>query len=475
MALQLFVSYTRQDQQLASKLAAQLRLPAGKEVKTFIDVDQLPSGLAFSPSITQRINASDWFVLVYTQGEKRYEYPMFEAGQYFDSHDLIEPAEVDASREHGKPPGRFCCLYDTVDIPEVFRPYQSYRVFSYHSDYGEQYSRLHGIQSESDFYDHVPLQHFLSDFYSTPKSNPILPTYMDSSNRDTRILIAKTISEAFDANAFDKIVNEDVLQHRLDLHITREQIAGNSNKPLFDEMELLGQKETIRLFGLVATTDLTWKDLRQVFVELGRPAPWMDEMEFGIASVVSRRRLPEPMDISFTIPSDQEHGRTFRPVLARFQEYQRGSFNFYISLYESKFRTLTNSDLLISGIIMGSRFRDMIDDVQIFDDNVKGGALSSAARAIRRRLSLIEAEAFELGLTNPAKLTSAMNDEHREEVVAFFDQWEPIRGRFVSALEDIEVKADVKDKKRVGEVYASLRPINKKFLTACAESYRSSL
>jgi hypothetical protein len=437
MTMQVFVSYTRPDHQLASKLATQLSLPAGNDIKAFID-DQLKSGLAFAPSLTRRISSADWFILVYTQGEdKRYEYPMFEAGQYFDSHDLIEP--VDAGGEFSqrasdnktdgqatiarrtRPEGRFCCLFDTKDIPEVFRAYQSYRIFSFNSEEGEKFQKLHGIQTEEDFYEQVPLQKFLLDFYATPKgAGPIYPNYDTSSNRNQRILIAKTICEAFDANAFDKMINERVLQHRIDVCITPD--LRRSGKPNFDEMLLLGQDESLRLFGLATTSDLKWKDLRQVFVELGRPSPWMDEMELTMAAILGRRPLPTPMDISFTIPTEQGITRTFRPVLARFQQFQRGSFNFFISLYESKYRLLTDADLLISGIIMGSRFKELIADVQIFEANLKGAALSSTARSIRRRLLLIEAEAFELGLTNPAKLTNAMNAEHKGQVGEFFSE-----------------------------------------------------
>ena len=68
---------------------------------------------------------------------------------------------------------------------------------------------------------------------------------------------------------------------------------------------------------------------------------------------------------------------------------------------------------------MGSRFKELIADVQIFEANMKGAALSSTARSIRRRL---EAEAFELGLTNPAKLTNAMNAEHKGQVGEFFSE-----------------------------------------------------
>src|ERR1700730_7309842 len=198
-----FISYNHLDQLLVSRIATQLRLPAGALVEVFTDRD-LPAGREFSPVLSGNIGEADWFLLIYTQGEKRYEYCMFEAGQYFNNHHLKDDADPISDRHAA--PGRFCCLYDTPDIPAVFGSYQSYQIFSFNSDLGFRFRQINSIKDEADFYERVPLQRFLKDFFGSPRQSPVRPTYAQDDDRDLRVQIAKAISEAFDANSFDKVV-----------------------------------------------------------------------------------------------------------------------------------------------------------------------------------------------------------------------------------------------------------------------------
>ena len=365
--------------------------------------------------------------------------------------------------------GRFCCLYDTPEIPEVFKQHQNYKVFAYNSDAGKQFRRMHdNIRTEEDFYESVPLQRFLREFYANPSANPVVPAYIDADSRATRISIAKSISEAFDANAFDKIINEHVLQHRLDIHITSDLARTNKGKPDFASMLLTGQKETLSLFGLVPTSDLKWANLRKIFG--GHSTAWMDEIELGIEGVVGEDHgLPCPIDVTFTLPTS-EH-RHFRPVLARFQEFQKGSYNFFVSLYESTHRQLNDAELLISGMTLGSEFKDLINDKEIFDSTIQDDNLVAASRKLRRQLALIEGESSELDLTNPAKLRDALSEKHKSEADDFFNQWKSLREKWLKALSKLEATKDPMDKKILMEVYEELKPINIKFLVACAESY----
>src|SRR5205823_5427991 len=126
---------------------------------------------------------------IYTQGEKRYEYCMFEAEQYFNSHHLKDDVETSSDRS----PGRFCCLYDTPDIPAVFGSYQSYQIFSFHSDLGLRFRQINSIKDEADFYERVPLQRFLKEFFGSPKRGPIRPSYGQDDDRDLRVQLAKAI------------------------------------------------------------------------------------------------------------------------------------------------------------------------------------------------------------------------------------------------------------------------------------------
>jgi hypothetical protein len=54
-------------------------------------------------------------------------------------------------------------------------------------------------------------------------------------------------------------------------------------------------------------------------------------------------------------------------------------------------------------------------------------------------------------------------------------EWEKIRSEFIAALADLEEKQNTNDRKRIQKVFDDLGPINIKFLTACAESYGSTL
>jgi hypothetical protein len=148
MPTRTFISYNREDHQLAIKLSNQIRLPASRDIETSVDTESLSPGLLFSPALSRFVVLADWFILLYTQGNKRYEYSMFEAGQYFNSHHMdstTPPPET-------KTLGRFCCLYDTPEMPEVFRQHQNYQVFTFNSETGKSFRRMHNdIRTEDEF------------------------------------------------------------------------------------------------------------------------------------------------------------------------------------------------------------------------------------------------------------------------------------------------------------------------------------
>src|SRR3954468_2786298 len=177
-----FVSYARNDHQIAKALHEELIDINRDRVECFLDTETIESGEGWEKKLEWALARADWLVCIYT-GEQS-EFCGYEIG-VFTKGKALEKATATS---------RLVCLYDAPEFPGVFRRHQN-RFVGFPPEYlppGQTFD-------ETDFYQNSELAKFFENFCSY--RNLYVPRDPPGFRRQAEMLVskAKRITDAFRA------------------------------------------------------------------------------------------------------------------------------------------------------------------------------------------------------------------------------------------------------------------------------------
>ncbi|WDE06659.1 toll/interleukin-1 receptor domain-containing protein [Thalassomonas viridans] len=435
--VRVFLSYLTEDNHVAEVIKKEL-IGYDERIEIFKADDSLRAGVNYKTQLRDSLNDSDWLLLIYTNQNKDWQWPIFE-GSYFLAANSTENED-----------SRLCCLYDSDKRPKPFSDYQSYKaeVYKPKLDDDEQINKY----ASKEFYHNSALFKFLVKFLSYPDEHPIRSNPLKC--QDNLIASASRIAEAFLENRSNTVEKQYFYLPRLELTVknTAEQWCDegwlNVNVLFDSKSQMLLQTQE---------SSMKWDEFKDYIVRvagIGSPPLWLLQLEESVNIALTAGRNPAPLTALFY---SQETKRFYRPQLSRVDKYLNGNSKFFIMLVEqlpSDFKKHEDLGFLLSGLISGGRFKfEFIDPllVRLAKGFRTDSKFDECGQSMLDQIVSIEAEAAQHGLLDPAAMIEVFPEKDRRAIQALYDEWGEVRAKIFALISERE-----NNHKTVEEVVAEL-------------------
>lgn len=458
--VRVFLSYLSQDESLARIVNQELTSLGVDRIEVFQAHDQVRSGTRWKSQILKKLKQSDWFLMIYTDPDRDWEWPIHEAVAF----ETIRMAD-------GTGDNRLCCLHATDKYPRTLSDYQHHRVevFEPDADVNEVTNRLHlerFYENESRVYQ------FLRSFIGYPVDNPIINDQPAMRNR--LIDSAHRISTEFQAAITEKIKRRVSYPPLLEINVDAPDAQGVASLQGKSKVTLNEKSRDIFRIGQEA---LPWQDFLQRYAQIksdADPLIWTQQLETAI-NMAANDGIPQA---NFAVLYSDWNQSFLRPVLTRQEIFYSGKRKFYVALIEQPamdFRRHREIGLILAGLMLASRFRyeflmgqaRELSNIRDFRDYDPFGKESI------QTIVTIEAEASQHGLLNPDALIKAFEAKDRHRVETWFHSWFALRDRLFELFDKpLDGKAGLTAvRKEIRAIIEELKIINSQFLWKAIKRY----
>ncbi len=462
--VKIFLSYLTEDIKIAEVIQRELHA-LSERIEVFAAFDALRAGDDWKRQLGQELENADWFLLIYTDPRKNWDWPIHEATTF--------EASKNKDDAHDR---RLCCLHDTDDRPSPLSQYQSHKVDMFVPDLmdDEEATRL----KREEFYKNSRLYSFLSELCQWPAGNPIKTDLARS--RDQLLSACDNVAQAFNNNRSDAIRDESYYPPRMEL-VVRPIADGATSAEVVRDGNVRFGPIAERLFAIrrPENMEIKWHEFKTTFTQLndGVLPPWFLQLEDAIIDALNGI---EPRPIRFLMYSEFTNS-FYRPIVTRQKYYLSGRRKIHIIFsVQSTLDFLAHEEhgIILATLIFGSRFRFEILEpfVNKLDKMADEVELIDMVLDVKTQLEIIEGDAAQQGLTDSKAVSRVFRGRAKKTIEGLFEEWQGIR----EAIFDItgqsnEVEFDAREaRKKLMKIFKDdLIPLNDKFMDLASSRYRS--
>ncbi len=462
--VKIFLSYLTEDVKIAEVLQRELQA-LSERIEVFAAFDDLRAGDNWKRQLGQELEDADWFVLIYTDPRKNWDWPIHEATTF--------EASKNNNDAHDR---RLCCLHDTDDRPSPLSQYQSHKVDMFVADLmdDEKATEL----KKNDFYKNSRLYSFLSELCQWPASNPIKTDLARS--REQLLNACDNVAEAFKNNRSDAIRDENYYPPRMEL-VVRPISDGATAAEVARDGKVKFGPIAERLFGIrrPENMEIRWHEFKDTFTEMNDDVlpPWFLQLE---ESIIDALNGIEPRPIRFLMYSEFTNN-FYRPIVTRQKYYLSGRRKIHIIFsVQSTLDFLAHEEhgIILATLIFGSRFRFEIVEpfVNKLDKMADEVDLIDMVLDVKTQLEIIEGDAAQQGLTDPKAVSRVFRGRAKTTIEGLFEEWQTIRQEIFEITgqsNELDFDAAEARKKLLKVFKSSLIPLNDKFMDLASSRYRS--
>ena len=458
--IRVFLSYLSQDESLARIVCQQLRSLNANRIEVFFARDRINSGTSWKKKILKELQRSDWFLMLYTDPDRNWEWPIHEAVAF----DTIRMSD-------GVGDNRLCCLHATERYPKTLSDYQHHRVELFESQIGVD-DETNQMRMERFYENESKVFQFLRNFIRYPEDRPLVRD--PHALRERLIESAHKIATEFQAAITEKVRKAIAYPPLLELYVDAPIEQGTSS--LQGESQVSLNSKSRDIFG-INQDELPWEEFLRRSAEIkseADPQIWTQQLVTAI-NTAANDGIPRG---NFAVLYSDYIGSFLRPVLTRQEIYYSGRRKFYVALIEQPamdFKHHREIGLILAGLVLASRFRyefldGQVNELQRITDIAEFDSFTKESMQI---VETIEAEASQHGLMDPDALINAFEDKDRHRVESWFTRWHELREALFGIFDkpsnnqdDFQVICqDIKD------VLDGLKKINSQFLLKAITRY----
>ena len=342
-----FISYNHKDKKIAEAVLESLTA-LSPNLDVFIDRAGIEGGDDYEKKISESIQKSQWFVFVWSGGdksEKNMSWCFYEAGQF--------RAKLEASDQKESIRDRMCYLYDS-DPPTQLARYQGSLVSTNGRD--DVALPIDAENEDSLSYEKTGLFDFL-ELVLTRSAIVPLREISDPVRKLMRNGVRR-ITQAFVENWTTERIGEDVFQPRINFIVPPPSQTANGLTPA---TAVTGEFNALPNIFTIAGTTTTWADIKTVAAEQtgNEMTPlWINDMETA-AREIALGKVPTQTDF-LCLGND---GKFYRPIIARnenFRSKAKRCFVAFIPSRDRRFNLKFTTSLLLSALILSIRFRQRV-------------------------------------------------------------------------------------------------------------------
>ncbi len=423
-----FLSYRSTDEKIARAVKQELE-SLDDRIDVFAAYDDLRRGGRWKQQLMEELKAASWFILIYTDPEMDWQWPIYEATTFEALH---------AGQSGGDQ--RLCCLHDTDARPKPLSEYQANRISLFQREQGDD-EEVTELKKER-FYEESAIFRFLRDFIQYPADAPLTS---DIRRYEPRLVeAAHAISDSFVKNRQDSVTHSTYYPARIEITFRPERLKANGNGTIARGTSMAQASVFLgpiaqSIFRLANTGDLPWEEFRRNLSDeaQGQSLLWLEQLEEALLLAADGRR-PDPVMATFYSVSNR---RFYRPLLTRQEYYLSGKRTFYVLLVEqppADFSQHEEQGILLAGLILGSRFRFEFIDRRV--EQLKGELddedFRSLCANIKSQILAIESEAAQHGLLDRESLIQCFPRSDQETVSGWYEKWGAVREEVFAALDD---------------------------------------
>jgi hypothetical protein len=474
--LQVFISYAREDENIAQAIEAALRTALGSFSNVFRD-NALQFGLHFQDEIKERLDHTDLLVVI-SSGAMReaHSFPGMELGYFMGTM-----AHGDAIGR----PRRIVPIY--LDAPPApAADIEGIQIGISRSTLAlalDEYDKSLVIDKND------PMVRFLIEFQeladkyadAVRQENGLPKTLRTAEQQDLCGLVRKMQLFIFSQL---KTKPESTLKPQRQITIkTTDSALESSQNDLPPETQLIpmGGGSPLTIFGL-PNEAISWDDFCRRTSNSKFNASWID----AIATVVrSSLQNQLQVDNSQLIVSDDGQQNVYRVILTTSTHYFNGvrEFNLYFVEYlQPKDYGDTNTTMVLKGLELSCRFRSLFLERNSEFHHVmirmkKPGALVELVRDIERELNLLHRDAIRMGL-DKANVWSDFVDW--KQLLKLSQDWTPLDKEIRDCCAGIRKMTDDPGLPRLQESLADtlekvenvMRPLNTELICELTENLK---
>jgi hypothetical protein len=471
-----FISYRQEEAHVAKTLRTILMKLYRTKVKIFLADEAIRAGLEYRKQIYDGIADSNWFVLLYTDPEGDWQWPITEAARFEAVQDVRRRNnQTDHSR-------RLCVLHATPDQPKPLRDFQSYQAELPPAD--------RSADDQLAFYkEQSKIGVFFKELESFVKK--IERDDIPTEREETLANAARELCEAFEAARSNRVLGRIGYAARAYLVLDHEAIGSpqaiNHGRIVLDERARM-------IFGIERKFEnqganprqrggsaLSWSEFVTLAGDRARGSArplWVEQIEYAVEQVMHRR---SPTPVTALIYSTQMR-EYFRPVLVSQEALVGGMRRIHLLFVEHMqidFKSHSTLGILMSALILSSRFRfELIGERQRQLALAKSlAAVQSSSAAMQSQLLAIEREGAAHGLMDEETLLACFDGRGRDILERSYAGWGPMRPRLFELFQKISDATTFEEACTARSSIQSilldhLKPMNAEFLEICVERYR---
>ena len=460
--VKVFLSYLSVDESIARVVRNCLHALSDR-VDVFAAYDDMRTGTRWKQQLNEEIAAADWFILIYTDPRKNWQWPIHEATSFEASN-----IKADSSDR------RLCCLHDTEERPSPLSDYQNHIVDLFIPDLADD-EETRGLKKKR-FYEDSLIYNFFRNFCAYPEHDPL-----KSDLRRAEALIVSAchdIAEAFASNRTDDIRNENYYPPRLTVSIKPSETMTSAEVVAASTLDVGPIAQ--RLFRITQQEDsaLSWKEFKETILQLADDVMprWIGQVE---EALIDATNGIEPTPITALMYS-QYTRRFYRPVIARQQYYVSGARNLLIVFSEQPsldFSEHEEQGTILASLIVGSRFRfEFIDkELKALERADSEEQIFAKLLDIKGQIEEIEDESAQHGLLDPHAMTNLFKGQDKRRIEEMFSEWAEIRSVIFDTIElskTPDFDANKAQMEIVHRVRKDLIKLNNDFMNIASSRYR---
>ena len=472
--LRFFISYAREDYNIAIAVNNAIQTAAGPAAEVFMDV-ALQFGLNFQEEIKSRLDQANVLVVIHSGILKSaFAFPGLELG-YF-----LRVMESEQSPEF---PRRIVPIY-LDKPPDAIATDNGVNVGISRATLSMSVEEYTATLETIDF-DHAAvklLRQFQQLVSTVREQHGLASIYEEESQRNLPDLVAKMQLAIF-THLKTTLDPEGTLkpQYQITLKTNDDALRAGSDNQLPPDARLVPTGNgTMSIFGL-APLELTWEEFQQQTKASKFCDSWVDAITKVVTSSM-RNQLAK--DNSQVIISYDEK-LAYRVILTTGVRYFNGDREFNIYFVES-LRTRFGdyeTTVVFEGLELACRFRSLfLERESEFSSSAcelaRPDALKKRASDMERELNLLRRDALEAGLDEPAVWLGLIDPDI---LVRLAGVWRPLEGRLRDALKQTRTcDAEAIENCRpvlaavLKEIENAMRSLNAEVIAAMADKLKTT-
>ena len=408
-----FISHKAKDRFAVEEIVKKMRLYAGKEIEFYVSGSEY--GVDWREKISQYLETSDWYILIYTDPTLDWDWCLYEAG-------LFEGMNPPSDRH------RLICIHrSTMDPPEPLK-------------------KFHAVRAVDE-----ELNRFISDMYVSANPNMDEDGIQDIESR---------IIEAFQMKPDRRYCND-----HLELHFETEHADRlRSDRVIADGVLVKSEATGFAIMGLVAKPggDWTWGELKLRLAENNMNG-WTYSLEKAAFLASQSMQCATALDVFY---SPFQH-KCFRPVIHLIDFVSSDRLMLRLTLVkipdeddprpQNDMARLINAAATYRKLKWGLVERFLADLERLQDDNAKEEKISECLFWLGCVIRKIKSEDISQSI-NLKKLNDVFPDSaERERVEAGVEETNQLTRKIIEAIENQQVKEVVTHLKDMRPVIKDLQ------------------